>query len=90
MPKAYVNPEELRRFAMELKRFNNDLKGEITAIHHRFTKLGETWQDQEHARFAETFDQMVRTLAKFADAAEKHIPFLLRKAERIQEYLDQR
>ena len=90
MPKAYVNPEELRRFAMDLKRFNNDLKGEITGIHHRFTKLGETWQDQEHARFAETFEQMVRTLAKFADAAEKHIPFLLRKAERIQEYLDQR
>lgn len=90
MPKAYVNPEDLRRFAMELKRFNDDLKGEISGIHHRFTKLGETWQDQEHAKFAENFETLVRTLAKFADAAEKHIPFLLRKAERIQEYLDQR
>ena len=90
MPKAYVNPEDLRRFAMELKRFNDDLKGEIAGIHHRFTKLGETWQDQEHAKFAENFETLVRTLAKFADAAEKHIPFLLRKAERIQEYLDQR
>ena len=90
MPKAYVNPEDLRRFAMDLKRFNDDLKGEISGIHHRFTKLGETWQDQEHAKFAESFDTLVRTLAKFADAADKHIPFLLRKAERIQEYLDQR
>ena len=90
MPKAYVNPEDLRRFAMDLKRFNDDLKGEISGIHQRFNKLGESWQDQEHAKFAETFDNLVRTLAKFADAADKHIPFLLRKAERIQEYLDQR
>ena len=90
MPKAYVNPEDLRRFAMDLKRFNDDLKSEISAIHGRFTKLGESWQDQEHAKFAETFEVLVRTLAKFADAADKHIPFLLRKAERIQEYLDQR
>ena len=90
MAKAYVNPDELRRFAMELKRFNTDLKSELSGIHHSFVKLGETWQDQEHAKFAEVFDQMVRALSKFADAADKHIPFLLRKAERIQEYLDQR
>jgi len=90
MAKAYVNPDELRRFAMELKRFNTDLKAELSGVHHSFVKLGETWQDQEHAKFAEVFDQMVRALSKFADAADKHIPFLLRKAERIQEYLDQR
>ena len=90
MPKAAVDPEELRRFASEVKRFNDDLKGGLSSIHHRFNKLGETWQDQEHAKFAEVFEQMVRALAKFADAADKHVPFLLRKAERIQEYLDQR
>lgn len=90
MPKAFVNPEELRRFAFDLKRFNETLKEDLSGIHKRFLKLGETWQDQEQAKFAETFDLMVRTLAKFADAADKHVPFLLRKAERIQEYLDQR
>ncbi len=90
MPKAFVNPEELRRFAADLRTFNASLKGELSGIHQRFTKLGESWQDQEHAKFAEIFEQMVRTLAKFADATDKHVPFLLRKAERIQEYLDQR
>lgn len=90
MARAVVDPEELRRFAADLKRFNNDLKGEISSLHHRFTKLGETWQDQEQAKFAEIFDQLIRTLAKFADSADKHVPFLLRKAERIKEYLDQR
>jgi len=90
MAKAIVNPDELRRFAYDLKRFNDDLKGQVTTVHRQFAKLGETWQDQEHAKFAETFQQMVRTLTKFVDASDQHIPFLLRKAERIQEYLDQR
>ncbi len=90
MAKAAVDPEELRRFAAELKRFNDTLKGDISSMHHRFNKLGETWQDQEQAKFADVFEQMVRALAKFAEAGDKHIPFLLRKAERIQEYLDQR
>ncbi|MBM4047458.1 MAG: WXG100 family type VII secretion target [Planctomycetes bacterium] len=90
MAKAVVNPEELRRFAFELKRFNDDLKGQLTTVHRQFVKLGETWQDQEHAKFAEIFDQMMKALTKFVDASDRHIPFLLRKAERIQEYLDQR
>ncbi len=90
MPKAIVDPEELRRFAAELKHFSGDLRERIAGLHHHFVKLGETWQDQEHAKFAEIFDHMVRTLAHFAEASEKHIPFLLRKAERIQAYLDQR
>ena len=90
MPRAVVDPEDLRRFTSELKRFNTELRAQTSGIHHRFTKLGETWQDQEHTKFAEVFEQLVRSLAKFADVADKHIPFLLRKAERISEYLVQR
>jgi hypothetical protein len=32
----------------------------------------------------------VRTIAKFVDLSNRHIPFLLRKAERVEEYLQQR
>ncbi len=90
MPRAIVDPEELRRFTAELRRFSSDLKERVSSIHHHFVKLGETWQDQEHAKFADVFEQLVRMMAQFAEAAEKHIPFLLRKAESIQRYLDQR
>jgi uncharacterized protein YukE len=89
LSKAIVDPEELRRFAFELRRFNTDTQAQITSIQRRFVKLGETWQDQEHAKFADTFERMMGTLAKFVDASEKHIPFLLRKAQKIQDYLDQ-
>ena len=90
MPKAIVDPEELRRFAFDLKRFNGDVQARITGIHRRFVKLGETWRDQEHAKFAEEFEQMIRSLSKFVESSDQHVPLLLRKAESIQNYLDQR
>ena len=90
MAKASVDPEELRRFAFELKHFSTEMQTQVATIHRRFTKLGETWRDEEHAKFAEEFEQMLRSLAKFIDVSEKQVPLLLRKAEAISNYLNQR
>ena len=90
MAKAIVDPDEMRRFAAELKRFNGSLQAELIGIRRQFVKLGETWRDQEQARFAEEFERMVNVLARFADASAKQVPILLRKAEAIQQYIDQR
>lgn len=88
MSRAAVDPEELRRFAFDLKRFNTEMQSQIVSIQRRFVKLGETWQDQEHQKFADDFEKIIGAMAKFVDATDKHIPFLLRKAQKIQEYLD--
>lgn len=90
MPQAIVDPAELRRFAQNLKRFNADLQTGLGAIHGQMLGLGDTWRDQEHKKFAEEFEQTMKVLARFITAAEEHIPFLLRKAERIEDYLQQR
>jgi len=90
MSKAVVDPTELRRFALELKRFNDFLMQQGTVINARMNELGQTWRDQEHLKFAEEFDVTMKQLMRFTAAAEKHIPFLVRKAEKIEEYLNQR
>jgi len=90
MAKAVVDPAELRRFAQDLKRFNGNVQGLLAALHGRFNDLSQSWRDQEHVKFAEEFEATVKVLARFSDSAEKHIPFLLRKAEKIEEYLNQR
>ena len=90
MSKAVVDPAELRRFAHDLKRFNNDLRGQLGTMNSRMNELGQSWRDQEHTKFTEEFEQTVKVLSRFVDAADKHIPFLLRKAERVEEYLQQR
>jgi uncharacterized protein YukE len=90
MAQAIMDPEEVRRFAKELKRFNEDIQTRASSLQARFAALGSTWQDQEHAKFAEDFVMTMKVLKKFVDVAEKHTPFLLKKAQRIDDYLDQR
>lgn len=90
MAKAIVDPEELRQFAQELKRFNLDLQSRMTAMRGRLSALGQSWRDQEHRKFADEFDDTMKVLQRFTEASDRHIPFLLRKAERVEEYLKQR
>jgi uncharacterized protein YukE len=89
MSQAIIDPEEVRRFAEELKRFNLDLQNRIAALQARFAALGDTWQDQEHAKFSEEFQQTMKALKKFMETSSHHAPYLLRKARRIEEYLNQ-
>jgi uncharacterized protein YukE len=90
MSQAIANPEDLRRFAAELKQFNGQLRESSARLQGQFVRLGDTWRDQEHQKFAQEFQQTMRVLAQFMRVADEHIPFLLRKAQRLEEYLHQR
>ncbi len=85
-----MDPGEVRRFADELKRFNTDLQDRLVSLQARFSALGDTWQDQEHAKFAEEFRQVLKAMRKFIEVSNQQTPYLLRKAQRIEEYLNQR
>ncbi len=85
-----MDPEEVRRFAKEMKRFNEEVQVKAASLQARFAALSGSWQDQEHEKFAEEFTTTMRVMKKFVEIAEKHTPYLLRKAQRIEEYLEQR
>jgi len=67
-----------------------DLQDKVVSLQARFSALGDTWADQEHAKFAEEFQQTMKTLKHFMAASDQHVPYLLRKVQRIEEYLKQR
>jgi hypothetical protein len=90
MAKAVVDPGELRRFAQDLKKFSMDLQQQTGALNARMATLSQTWRDQEQAKFSEDFESTVRVLQKFSKAAEQHVPYLLRKADAAEAYLNQR
>jgi uncharacterized protein YukE len=90
MSQAVVDPAEVRRFAANLKRFNADLQSSLAGLHGQLMALGDTWRDQEHDRFRQEFESTMQVLERFLEVSADHIPFLLRKAERIEEYLSQR
>jgi uncharacterized protein YukE len=90
MPQAIANPEELRAFAQKLKQFNTTLSDQAGMLANQLDSLSNSWRDQENKKFTEDFHQHLRLLAQFVEANNRHIPYLLRKAERIDEYLQQR
>ncbi len=90
MAQAIVDPQELRRFAVNLRQFNAELLNQMTVIHGQLVGLGSSWRDKEHDKFVEEFEQTLQVVKRFVDSTNQHIPFLLRKAERIEEYLQQR
>ena len=85
-----MDPEQVRRFADELNRFNVDTLSRLASLQARFATLGDTWKDQEHEKFAEEFQQVSKTLRKFIEISQQQTPFLLRKAQHIEAYLKQR
>ena len=85
-----MDPDEVRRFAEELKRFNGDLQNKLSSLQARFSSLGDTWQDHEHDKFSEEFKLTMKAFKKFVEISNQHTPYLLRKAQRIEDYLKQR
>jgi len=89
-PQAIASPEDLERFARELKQFSTQLRDSMSRLQGQFANVGETWRDQEHQKFAQEFEQTMRVLHHFMSSADQQIPFLLRKAQRLRDYLQQR
>ena len=90
MPQAIVDPEELRRFALSLKKFSTDVQERITSLNGQLAALEQTWRDQEQKKFAEEFQRQIQVFARLIETIDGHIPYLLRKSEIIEEYLQQR
>ena len=62
----------------------------MAVLHGQLAGLGDSWRDQEHERFIQEFEQTAHVLEAFMAHAEEHVPFLLRKAEKVEEYLQQK
>jgi len=90
MSQAIVDPAELRRFAQQLKRFNAELEERASALGNQLHSLNTTWRDQEHKKFADEFEYHLKLIARSIEATSEYAPFLLRKAQRIEEYLQQK
>jgi uncharacterized protein YukE len=87
MPQAVVDPEELRQFAQSLKKFNAQLRERASALGNQLAALNASWRDQEHKKFADQFEINMKVLLRFAETSDEYVPYLLRKAQHIEDYL---
>ena len=71
------------------KTMGSELEKGMNHMNARMNALAQTWRDQEHRKFQEEFEQTMRTLTRFNKATADHVPYLIRKADKAQDYLDQ-
>ena len=90
MAQAVAEPEAIKRFASQLRQFSGSTQSQMTVLVSQLNALGDTWRDQEHEKFLTAFNELKIMINRFTEAAQEHIPFLLRKAARIEDYLQQR
>ena len=90
MSQAIVDPAELRRFAHQLNKFNTELEERLSTLASQMHNLNATWRDQEHKKFVEQFEHHLKLIVRSIEASKEYAPFLMRKAERIEEYLQQK
>jgi uncharacterized protein YukE len=90
MAKVNVDPVELRRFARDLNRFNTDLEDLLGTLHARMQSLEKSWNDQEQRRFMNEFELTLKSLGRFQDTSAQHVSFLMKKAQHVENYLNQR
>lgn len=86
-PKAIADPEEILRFANELKQFNAQLSELSQRLNGQLRNLNSSWQDQEFHKFAEQFEQTMRGIQNFIRASDAHVPLLQKKAQALKQYL---
>ena len=87
MPQAIVDPDEVRQFAQNLKRFDLEIRERLKTLQSQLQALGMTWRDQEHRKFADEFAVHAQNLVRFIDANEDHLRYLARKIAHIDDYL---
>lgn len=87
MNQAIVDPEQLRRFASNLKVFTEELQQRSVALTSQMNQLEQSWRDQQQRKFSRDFEDQMRQMNRLLESARLHIPYLLRKAEQVEQYL---
>ncbi len=78
MSQVIVDPNEVRRFAQNLKRFNGELQAQMSMLHGQLTALSQSWRDKEQQKFADEFAQTIVMVTHDPAAASyaDHVLFL--------------
>lgn len=82
---VFIEPERIRKFASDLASFRSDINELTDRLSGNLSRLSESWQDQEFAKFKEVFDSTQQRLRKFSVEVEQTIPKLERDARAAEE-----
>lgn len=80
MAQIHTDPDKMRQFAGELKKFADTVNNEMSSMRGRLGRLGETWQDNQYEAFVDIFSKAEKTLKDFINETQSTVPLLERDA----------
>jgi uncharacterized protein YukE len=81
----HTDPEKMRQFAGDLKKFAAAANDEMASMRGQLSRLGETWQDRQYEEFVDIFRKAEKMLGDFVAETQRSAPLIERDAEAIEE-----
>lgn len=88
MPRAIVDPREVRRFAALLLQTVEHLQNSKSVVASDFSELQTVWKDKKYAQFERIFADTMGRLQVFLESSEKYALYLNKKAGLAERYFD--
>lgn len=88
MPRAIIDPREVRRFAALLLETVGHLRNSKSAIEGDFSALQAVWKDKKYAQFERVFADTMGRLEVFLRSSEMYSQYLNKKAGLAERYFD--
>ncbi len=87
MSQATGDPDQIRQFAAQLSQFTEELRQRGGSLAAQMNQLEQSWRDEQQRKFSQEFQEQLRQLQRLVKATDQHVPYLLRKAEQLDQYL---
>jgi hypothetical protein len=88
VPRAIVDPKEVRRFAALLTQTVGHLRNSKSSVSRDFNELHSVWKDKKYVEFERVFLDTMGHLELFLKSSEMYAQYLNKKAGLAERYLD--
>lgn len=87
MSNVKATPEELRRFAQNLRVMSGILNENFTVLKRHGEHINETWGDSVNRQFMEVFGKQCKDIFLIAESMDEYSRFIDKKTELLEQYL---
>ena len=87
MSNVKATPEELRKFAQNLRIMSGVLEENFSTLKRHGEHINETWGDNINRQFMEKFSKQCQDIFKIAESMEEYSRFIDMKTGILEEYL---
>ncbi|MCL0040897.1 hypothetical protein M1M90_02260 [Thermodesulfovibrionales bacterium] len=90
MPRAVVDPDELRRFAVLLNGMAQSVRKRKGSLNNNLSDLKAVWRDEKYRQFERLYAETMPQLEFFCKNAEQFAQYLRAKEKPLRRYQEHR